>query len=396
MVVLPIGTLSSSSRAADDTSPFKVVGRSFLTESGEQSAVFGDDPIVCMNVDREYLVIALRFGGRTCGYVLNPDDGNSAMSILTVKPANPRTDSSILQQTPFAKIARKPGIVGGEKVAWREWIDEHHLYAGCQTDLVVAGSPSHQVCPVDLEITANSAARRQSLEDCVHSMSLVSVDRALVRKTRIGALQQAMGINDASWILVMCSSQGLRWVTPYSEIVTLGITPGRSTMPDPASRAQFQDAYRVEAKSHHGGIVEVESIERSRVVCGLVTEKFPLRNLGWMYSTKLIIPTATATYTLEVKSMEFGTTGIREATTLIIDMKQRGITDISKDSFALRRDPYDRKYDDGALFQASDERRWDKGFPRHPLTRCRTVMASLLKSLTLSDEMVRNALHKAE
>ena len=389
---------STASKAADEA-PFsiKLTGHTFLTDAGNYSAVFGKDPVISVTMDREYGVLTLWIKGMKdpAGYVLNPQDGQSAVSVMIGEPRFLQSDAALANAPGFTEIRRKEATVAGEKNVWREWSDAHHLYGDTLVNLTPDYGPGAKKIRVYLNITANSPERRQALEDHLASIRMIDSGAADGKMTPVRNLQQRLEINDSEWSLVQKNDQELRWITKDAEEITLLIRPGNKYMPDPSKRAEFQNRFRDEAKQLHGGIVEADTFESSGVVCGLVTMKFPLKNLGWAYQTTAIIATHQASYLLRVKAMESGTTGTRESLVTIIDMKQRGVSDLRVESAGFRKDPYDSKYDGDACFMVSDERRWDKSFPKHPLTRCRKIMASLTKSWSIGEEFRRDALYRS-
>jgi len=213
-------------------------------------------------------------------------------------------------------------------------------------------------------------------------------------------LQHDLGIDDSGWKVAKETDTEIRWTTASQEAVVLTKHPGASEIVDPNNQKALQDAFRDEATHLKGGLVEVKIFTAGGVVCGLVTMKFRVSDFnpkadGFAYQMNAIIPTATGDYVLQVAAAETGTTGVREATVTIIDMEQRKISDIKEEAAHFYRDPYEAKYDTGALYAISDDRKWDKSFPNHPLTRVRQEMDLIVKSWKISDLIKSEALFKA-
>lgn len=222
----------------------------------------------------------------------------------------------------------------------------------------------------------------------------------LVHGSPVRDLQHKLGIDDSKWKVAKETDSEIDWATPGKEGVTLMIHQHPSEMTDPNNPKALQDVFRDEAKSYKGGLVEVQTFDSGGVKCGLVTMKFQMKTFdpqapeGYAYQMNAIIPLKHASYVLQVAAAETGVTGIREATVTVIDMKQRNISDLKTEAANFRRDPYDSKYDADALYMISDDRRWDKSFPDHPLTRARQLMDALIKGWKLSDLIKRDALYK--
>jgi hypothetical protein len=212
-------------------------------------------------------------------------------------------------------------------------------------------------------------------------------------------VQHELGIDDSHWKVANETDTQIAWSTDGQEGVTLMLHGDPSDVHDPNDQKALQDAFRDEAKHMKGGLVEVEPFTASNVKCVLVTMKFRestfgMKSDGFAYQLNAIIPTRRGDIVLQVAAIETGTTGMRESLVTILDMKQRNITDLSKEGRRFRRDPYDAKYDADALYMISDDRKWDDVVPNYPLTRARKLMDSLIKSLKIGDPIRREALFK--
>jgi hypothetical protein len=106
-----------------------------------------------------------------------------------------------------------------------------------------------------------------------------------------------------------------------------------------------------------------------------------------------MIYTAKNTIQISVLCPERGTTGMREAIVNMVRIKKAQDEGKSPEDAALKmHDPYDSKYDQGALYFDSDDRQWDKSMPGHPLTRARRKMQAIVDALAIPDEIKRDAL----
>jgi len=76
----------SAPAARSDENPCSIVrgGHTYLSEAGDETAVFGIDPVLYLQGDREYQIIELSLRGapRPFAYTLSPQDGNSALSLV--------------------------------------------------------------------------------------------------------------------------------------------------------------------------------------------------------------------------------------------------------------------------------------------------------------------------
>lgn len=103
-------------------------------------------------------------------YALNPTDEQSALNITVGSDIHERSDAMLSQDPGFPAITRGKGVVATQKIEWRRWSDQNHLYSDCTVEVPSNdGQSSHRI---NVAITANSPARRTALEDCMASLRL--------------------------------------------------------------------------------------------------------------------------------------------------------------------------------------------------------------------------------
>lgn len=215
--------------------------------------------------------------------------------------------------------------------------------------------------------------------------------------------QKELGINDTAWQVLKDEERKISWLVEPGVVVSLMVHQGyRKDLPLQDHKPELYAYYRNEALGYKGGLVEVDLRNKSGVGFNLVTMKFRLRDmseemknsLGWAYQINAVIPTHDRTYVVQVAAIEQGITGVREAAVTVIGSAKEEAKEDSEFMKNFRRDPYDQKYDDNALFTVSDERRWDSGFPTHPLTRIRIYADKIIEDCSLSSSIVSGALYK--
>ena len=167
-------------------------------------------------------------------------------------------------------------------------------------------------------------------------------------------VQHALSIDDSNWKVTKETDGEIDWLTKDKEGVTLMLHGGPSAIRNPNDQKALQAVFRDEAKRLGGGLVEVKSFESNGVKGAFVTMKFRMsafssKSDGWAYQINAIIPMKEGDCVLQVAGAETGTTGVREATVTIIDMRQRKIEDLKSEAIDFRRDPYDPKYNLDAL-----------------------------------------------
>lgn len=214
-------------------------------------------------------------------------------------------------------------------------------------------------------------------------------------------LQRELGVGDPGWKVTKETDTTLMWMTPDQVVIALMICDDKAPGQNPHRLKQFQAYYREMASAGHGGLVEAEPHTADDMLFNLVTFKYPIGEMksppddtpGYAYQVSAMIPTTKGTYMLQAMALDDRqkVTGTREAVGIIIYMKERGIRDVLTASKTFYRDPYDPAFNEGAKSAFSDERRFDKDFPDHPLSVSRAWMDALLKTWTIPERIQKIA-----
>lgn len=212
--------------------------------------------------------------------------------------------------------------------------------------------------------------------------------------------QKEIGLDAGLWKVLHEEEGTISWLAEPGVVVTFMVHPGHGKdLPPQNKKSELRSYYRDEALSYKGGLVEVDTRIKTGVGFNLVTMKFPMSqgikgSLGWGYQINAVFPTKSRTYVIQIAALEQGTTGVREAAVTVILSAKDGSKDLSSVMKRFRRDPYDQKFDDKAVFTISDERQWDEGFPDHPLTKVRAYIEKIVEGLALSSTIRDTANYK--
>lgn len=140
-----------------------------------------------------------------------------------------------------------------------------------------------------------------------------------------------------------------------------------------------------------GGLVEADVIKIGQVPCAKTIVKVPQQPSGTAYVGSITIPLAQGSYVIRVQSVETGITGMRESA-ILNNLTAAGKVTISDDGVLQNweRDPYDPKIkgDDLVLRNQSEDERYDKLFPTHPLTRVRVALKAILRTIKLDKSVL--------
>lgn len=204
-------------------------------------------------------------------------------------------------------------------------------------------------------------------------------------------LMKEVTFDTTGWQLVVEEPTKITWQDEANDTMVLILAPRRPNQTDPRNLERSRDELRTALKSGRAGIVEVEPVKIGSVFAQWMVMKEPQAQSGYFYQTGVIISTTQSEIVLNIASNERGTTGMREATFVAIAAVKSGNQPGSLESASAHRDPYDKRFDQGAVYAPSDERRFDASLPDHPLSRTRRKMQRIVDSLALSNEILKVA-----
>lgn len=163
-------------------------------------------------------------------------------------------------------------------------------------------------------------------------------------------------------------------------IATLSATDSRIRLMDEGA---LRDYFRVGAKTKNCAIVSVnlESAGGSPAVTVILKQRMSPH--GFAFVGLLIVPFRRTTLRFQFEAIESGTTGVRESTVFALQNPPPEVDETTGRIAGWRKDPYDQRFDDEALYTVADDARYDAQFPGHPLTRIRQYLAGVKATLQL-------------
>lgn len=212
-------------------------------------------------------------------------------------------------------------------------------------------------------------------------------------------IQQAPGISrsaikfDTTGLTsVYTSGTVQKWSSGRTEEVSLHCILAPPDIPCSLSdKKGVQNYFRNCARQSGGGLVSVEMEKIKEVPCIVTIVKIPQRPSGMTYVGSLTIPLAEGSYVIRVQCIETGITGSRESAVL------QSLTSSGKVGMDGRgnltnwqQDPYDRSLTghDLVLRNQSDDEKYDKLFPNHPLSKVRFGLRTILRTLELDKSVL--------
>ena len=150
--------------------------------AGSHDIYLLDQPAVHIPSDLEYEVLSVGKKGEASipfhlAYMLVPKDQQSS-AVLTIGDGFfPKTEDTIAKMFEGAKVTKVPGLVGGNKVEWWHYRDQHHFYSSC---LFKVSASKGRVVPVDFELVANTQQRLEELENSFSKIEMI--EKGLTRR----------------------------------------------------------------------------------------------------------------------------------------------------------------------------------------------------------------------
>ena len=203
-----------------------------------------------------------------------------------------------------------------------------------------------------------------------------------------GATARAIRFDTEGWRSVRERDEALEWRDALGNTLRVcfhGRPAGHLGEPDIGSLRVF---CRRKADADGGAIVSVELVDVAGIPCLMAIDKYE-RHPSYDYKGAITIPAGGSHFVIEVNAAEHGVTGMREAV-VTNHLLARGELDLfrlhveglrSQPIPGWFRDPYDPGYKGRALYSVPDDARFDALFPDHPLSRVRSCLARIRRTL---------------
>lgn len=207
-----------------------------------------------------------------------------------------------------------------------------------------------------------------------------------------GLSRSAIKFDTTGLTSVYASGTVQKWSSGRTEEVSLHCILAPPDIPCPLSdKKGVQDYFRNCARQSGGGLVSVDMVKVKEVPCIMTIVKVPQKPSGMTYIGSITIPLAEGSYVIRVQCIETGITGSRESAVLqnLTTSGKVGI-DGHGNLTNWQQDPYDRSLTapDLILRNQSDDEKYDKVFPTHPLTKVRFGLRTILRTLELDKSVL--------
>lgn len=198
-----------------------------------------------------------------------------------------------------------------------------------------------------------------------------------------------------AWQPSKATAESMKWTNPDGDTLLARIDAlGEHTLPLDDLDA-LRSLYRGDAADHGGGIVSVDVVHAGQLRLVKVIRKYEVRP-AYAYDGRLIVPLKGATCTIEMRSIERGVTGTRDAL-VTGHLAERGELEIEYPEGGRGvpgrikgwiQDPYDADWKGLSLYSMSDDDRLDELFPQHPLSKIRSTLTAIRETLSVDPSLV--------
>lgn len=202
----------------------------------------------------------------------------------------------------------------------------------------------------------------------------------LRKKPTIDALQ----FPTFDWELVEQSKEAKRWMHPeQTQVLTVNFFATAPDLPTTRDIDALRQFFRRQVVAANGGIIQVDTSQKSACTYVKTIFKFPQEPSGITYLGSLIFPFKKCSYVVKIQAIEVGTTGLRES--LILNkLRQAGTIEMGKDGVeGWTRDPYWADFGEGNLMNLAEAEAYDEQFAQHPLSQVREGLRVIEEQITL-------------
>jgi hypothetical protein len=167
----------------------------------------------------------------------------------------------------------------------------------------------------------------------------------------------------------------------------IDLVPNIPATLDPENIEILRNWYRQLSTTNGSGIVSVDLITQAGINGLEVILKHPQNPSGMSYIASITFPFSDFSFVIKFTCPEIGDTGFRDA--VVADKLSASFKEEETSDFKWwRKDPYDSKYADAALYNLSDREEFDSLFPNHPLSRARGYLRKLKDSLSFDNALL--------
>lgn len=176
------------------------------------------------------------------------------------------------------------------------------------------------------------------------------------------------------------------WKNEFNDYLKVIFIPVQPDYPDNINDLTgLRILYRNIITKEHGALIEVDKVYYGDILLVKTIFKIPQEPTGFTYLGSFTLPMKDYCFVITAECHELGMTGVRECTVMVISEQIGLIPTGTLDGWSA--DPYDPEFNNCVLRNLSDDEKYDKDFPDHPLTRTRKILNEILNNILLKEEI---------
>ncbi len=179
-----------------------------------------------------------------------------------------------------------------------------------------------------------------------------------------------------------------QWInSDQSMALTINFFDLAPDLPSLQNIDKLRNYYREQIANANGGLIQVDLIEIDGFNIIKTIFKVQQEESGITYLTSLTIPFNSCSYVIKIQAPEIGDTGMRES--LIADqLLKEGIINIDESGYTgWSNDPYLEDFSKGLPMNLSESLKYDKDFPKHPLSITRNLISQIEVEIELRNPL---------
>ena len=197
---------------------------------------------------------------------------------------------------------------------------------------------------------------------------------------------QSITLNPENWKLYQENESIRIWVNKFGDLLSINFFPENPNLPEFVGNIHsLRNFYRDTIVQSNGGLVEVEKEFWGDLLLIKTIFKIAQEPTGFTYIASYSIIMESYVFIIKVQCQEKGMTGARECAVLLITEKMGLIPKGTLEGWFY--DPYDPSIKNGVLSNFSDQEKYDKYFPDHPLSRARKTLQYIRETMRIRNEI---------
>jgi hypothetical protein len=216
---------------------------------------------------------------------------------------------------------------------------------------------------------------------------------------------QSLQLDITGWTLHQEQAESALWFDTESDFIGVNLFNTQPDIPAPCNGSEpLRNYFREITRAQGGGIVEVDVVRIHNIACASLITKTPQTPTGCTYKAGLIIPRQFFSFVIRVEALERGFTGSRDVAVMLLEDSNLQTEPVVEEEYVEHpifgrvlkagkiigwtKDPYEPQFDNIALFNLSDQQKYDANFPDSPLSRVRRKLTHIINTVQFGGDII--------